>query len=91
VAGSSPRALAGHLSYFEWITEKGQKIPFYIHSDDPQQLLHLAGMYDVWTDPKTGEKRYTCTVVTTESSPQLAHIHVRTTRDHRLPLHRAVS
>ncbi|ELR14906.1 uncharacterized protein ACA1_325220 [Acanthamoeba castellanii str. Neff] len=63
--------------YFEWITEKGQKIPFYIHSDDPQQLLYLAGMYDVWTDPKTGEKRYTCTVVTTESSPQLAHIHDR--------------
>jgi putative SOS response-associated peptidase YedK len=64
------------VSYFEWIAEKGQKIPFYIHHDDPEQLIYLAGMYDVWTDSKTNEKRYTCTVVTTESSPQLAHIHV---------------
>ena len=61
--------------YFEWKREGSKKIPYYIRDPDGK-LLPMAGLWDEWVDKQ--EKRWlTYTVITTDPSNQINHIHNR--------------
>jgi len=40
----------------------------------------MAGLYDIWKDPNTGEELYTYAIITTDATKGLNHIH------HRMPV-----
>ena len=61
--------------YYEWKREGDRKIPFYIKNLD-DNLLTMAGLYDVWKDP-TGKLIPTYTVITKASEDEIAEIHGR--------------
>ena len=51
-----------------------ERIPFYVSKKDGEPLS-LAGLWNEWTDPETGEILNTFTIVTTEGNPMMAEIH----------------
>ena len=61
--------------YFEWKREGKKKKPYYIRDPDGK-LLPMAGLWDEWVD-KQGKKWLTYTVITTDPSNQINHIHNR--------------
>jgi putative SOS response-associated peptidase YedK len=56
--------------------KKPQKQPFFIHPKDGG-LMAMAGLYELWKDPETGEWVWTCTVITTDAPDDLGRIHDR--------------
>lgn len=63
--------------YYEWKKERKSSIPFYIKRKD-NGFLPMAGLYDIWKEPE-GNLKYTYTVITVNSNPQIEEIH------HRMP------
>lgn len=57
------RCLVVANGYFEWDSKRGKKVPYYIHHKDEGTLITFAGLYDVWTDPKTGAKTFSYSIV----------------------------
>ena len=51
-----------------------ETVPYYISRKDLQPIA-LAGLWNEWTDPETGEIRNTFSIVTTEGNPMMAEIH----------------
>lgn len=86
------RCLVPAEGYYEWYTPtepdapRGRsggvvKQPFFIHSSDGSSLA-MAGLYEWWRDPAEPDTsadawRLTCTILTTEASPDLSRIHDR--------------
>jgi len=68
------RCLIPVTGFFEWYTAKSKKYPFYISTTD-QKITSVAGLYDEWADPDTGELLRTYTLLTTDANPLLAAIH----------------
>lgn len=67
--------------WYEWTGEKAAKVPHWIH-DPEQPLLAFAGLYSWWPDPaktKNDEDRWhlTATILTSDSTPNLAGLHDR--------------
>jgi len=60
--------------FYEWQTVGKEKIPYFISLRD-QQAFALAGLYDSWKDPATGERHNTFTVITTRANPRMEEIH----------------
>ncbi len=63
---------------------KPRKQPFFIHRFDGQPL-YMAGLYEIWRDPTKDREDdsawlRTCTVITTEATDAVGHIH------HRMPM-----
>nr|BFE34165.1 SOS response-associated peptidase [Actinomadura rugatobispora] len=56
--------------------KKPQKQPFFIHPKDGG-LMAMAGLYELWKNPETGEWVWTCTVITTDAPDDLGRIHDR--------------
>lgn len=87
-AFASRRCLLPADGYFEWyLTDdldakgKPRKQPFFIRPADGG-VLAMAGLYEIWRDPavadgQPGMFRWTCTVITTEATDDLGHIHDR--------------
>jgi len=87
-AFASRRALLPADGYFEWYPTdrlnalgKPVKQPFFIRPRDGG-VLAMAGLYEIWRDPKRAEDdpdrfRWTCTVLTTAAEDSLGHIHDR--------------
>ena len=73
-AQAGRRCLIPVTGFFEWYTEKSKKFPFYISTSD-QKIASIAGLWDEWLDPETGELVPTYTLLTTEANPLLAAIH----------------
>lgn len=73
------RCLIPSTGFFEWRHEKGKKIPYYIYLKE-EPLFSLAGIYDVWRNPQTGEEVYTFSMVTTDANPMMEYIHNSTKR-----------
>ncbi|MBP3043443.1 SOS response-associated peptidase [Arthrobacter jiangjiafuii] len=76
------RALVPADGYYEWEKSGGTKIPTYLYSpaEDP---LAFAGLYEFWPDPALPEDHehkwlLSVTIITTEASDALGHIHDRT-------------
>ncbi len=62
--------------FYEWRGPRGSREPLWIHPEGGGLLL-LAGLYESWTDPSTGEVRRTFTVITTPPNALVAPIHDR--------------
>lgn len=87
-AFAARRCLLPADGYFEWYaTEeptrggRPRKQPFFIRPAD-RGVLAMAGLYEIWRDPARSEDdpnrfRWTCTVITTESTDDLGRIHER--------------
>ena len=60
--------------FFEWREFKGKKYPYYIFMKDGDPFA-LAGIWDEWTAPDTGEILKTFSIITCDANPLLAKIH----------------
>jgi putative SOS response-associated peptidase YedK len=76
------RAFAAHRclvpadGYYEWrTTEDGAKQPYFIRRRD-MGVLAMAGLYEVWRSP-AGDRLLSCTIITTEATDDVGHIHDR--------------
>ncbi|WP_336712948.1 SOS response-associated peptidase [Arthrobacter sp. USHLN218] len=81
-AASRKRALVAADGYFEWQKTAGGKIPTYLHGAEGE-LLAFAGLFENWPDPSLPEDHpdkwlRTFTIITTEATDSLGHIHDRT-------------
>jgi putative SOS response-associated peptidase YedK len=65
--------------FYEWHTEAGVKVPWFIslESGDP---FAFAGLWEHWTSKETGEMLETATIVTTGANAFLTQLH------HRMPV-----
>lgn len=61
--------------FYEWMKEKTEKKPMYIHKQD-RSIFPMAGLYSTWTNPE-GKKIHTCTIVTTEANALMSSFHDR--------------
>lgn len=68
------RCLVPVNGFYEWQTLEKLKIPYYITLRD-QPIVALAGLYDQWTNPETGEIHDTFTIITTRANPMMEEIH----------------
>jgi putative SOS response-associated peptidase YedK len=78
-AQAGKRCLIPVTGFYEWYTmgnpaQSNKKFPFYITASD-QTIVSIAGLWDEWADPETGELAQTYTLLTTEANPLLAAIH----------------
>ncbi|SFC91151.1 SOS response-associated peptidase [Spirosoma endophyticum] len=73
-AQEGKRCLIPVTGFFEWFTKGSKKFPFYINTSD-QKIASIAGLWDEWPDPETGELITTYTLLTTDANPLLAAIH----------------
>jgi len=64
--------------WYEWQTSAGGKQPWFISARD-RQPLGLAGLWETWRDPGTGDVLESCTIITRDAPGRLGEIH------HRMP------
>jgi putative SOS response-associated peptidase YedK len=62
--------------FYEWEPKARGKLPHYFYSTDRGPLA-LAGLWSSWTDPESGDRVRTCTIVTGTPSDVVAPIHDR--------------
>src|SRR5262249_15753237 len=62
--------------FFEWTGPKGRRRPIWYHDPD-RKLLRLAGLYESWRDPETGERVRTFAIVTTPANELVSSVHDR--------------
>jgi putative SOS response-associated peptidase YedK len=66
--------------FYEWRAESGGgKTPFYIHLEG-RPLFAMAGLYEDWRDPSTGQSIRSCAIITTAANALMAPLH------HRMPV-----
>lgn len=65
--------------FFEYQEVNGKKYPYFIRLKE-NRLFSMAGVYDSWVDPETGEILPTFSIVTTEANPLMEQIHNRRKR-----------
>jgi putative SOS response-associated peptidase YedK len=68
------RCLIPVSGFFESMDVKGKKYPHYIYLKN-NDMFCLAGIYDYWTHPQTGEKIGTYSILTVEANELMAQIH----------------
>ena len=73
-AQAGKRCLIPVTGFYEWHTMGSKKFPFYIAPKD-QKIMSIAGLWDEWVEPETGEVISTYTMLTTDANPLLAAIH----------------
>ncbi|TAE29595.1 MAG: SOS response-associated peptidase [Cytophagales bacterium] len=78
-AQKGQRCLIPMTGFFEWHTaahpgRASKKYPFYISTTD-QPIFSVAGLWDEWPEPESGELIPTYTLLTTDANPLLAAIH----------------
>jgi putative SOS response-associated peptidase YedK len=83
----SKRCLFPCTGYFEFHhSEKGKKpAPWYIFLKD-EEIFSIAGMYDHWRNPATGEITQTFTILTVPANELCAEIHNGGKNPFRMPL-----
>lgn len=72
----SRRCVVPVCGFYEWARSAGHKLPYYIHAAKAPGLL-LAGIWDRWQDPQTGEGLDSFAVLTTPANAGLAFVHHR--------------
>jgi putative SOS response-associated peptidase YedK len=65
--------------FYEWQTSGSTKQPMFITMQD-QRLFGMAGLFEFWTEPQSGETVRTCTIVTTGANELMLQFH------HRMPV-----
>ena len=70
------RCIVPASGYYEWQAATGGKQPYYITpAHDP--VLSIAGLWDEWKDPDSGEAIRSCTMIVTSANEALRTIHDR--------------
>ena len=72
----SRRCVVPADGFYEWRGPKRAREPIWFHAPD-RSLIWLAGLYEGWTDPGTGERHRTFTIVTTAANAIVAEVHDR--------------
>lgn len=72
VAWRSNRCLVPATGYYEWTGPKGKKRPHLIYLERNDPVFFFAGLHSTLSDGTE-----TCTIVTREAEPEIAHIHNR--------------
>lgn len=62
--------------YYEWQRAAGAKQPYLISFAD-QEPFGMAGLWESWRDPGSGEALESCCIVTTTPAESVAHVHDR--------------
>ena len=62
--------------YYEWQRSGAVKQPYFIAFADGQPF-GMAGLWERWRDPATGEPLESCCIVTTSPAAAVAHVHDR--------------
>jgi putative SOS response-associated peptidase YedK len=70
----SRRCIIPLKGFFEWQHAGKRKIPWYIYHHE-NDILSVAGLYDEWKEPGTGELFSTFSIITTEANEMMAEIH----------------
>jgi len=60
--------------FYEYHSAGNQKIPYYIKLKN-DRVFTLAGLFDTWINPSTGEFNNTFSVLTTKANPMMERIH----------------
>lgn len=60
--------------FYEWQQREKEKIPHYIYLEEETPVA-MAGLYEDWTDPDSGEIHETCTIVTMAANALMEKIH----------------
>lgn len=68
------RCLIPADGFYEWL--KAKKQPFYFRLRD-SGLFALAGLWDEWKEPGSGEIMQICTIITVEPNKLVAQVHLR--------------
>jgi putative SOS response-associated peptidase YedK len=71
------RCLIPVSGYYEWQTTPGGKQPWYFTARDGSPALTIAGLWDEWKNPETGEPLKSCTMIITEPNEFVAEVHDR--------------
>ena len=70
------RCLLPLTGYYEWHTVGKEKQPYYFTRADGE-LMTVAGLQDAWTNPETGERMRSCTMLISEPNKFVAEVHDR--------------
>ena len=70
------RLIIPAAAFYEWRRSGGDRQPFAIRRRDDEPMA-LAGVWAVWRNPDTGERVYTCSIITTVPNDLLSPIHNR--------------
>jgi len=70
------RCLVPASAFYEWSGSAGHRMRWRVAPSDVP-LFGLAGLWERWADPRTGDQVETYTIVTTDASPRLAELHDR--------------
>jgi putative SOS response-associated peptidase YedK len=62
--------------YYEWLKRPDGKQPYFIRAADGG-VLSLAGLWDRWKNPETGEFVTSCTIIVTNANALTGTIHSR--------------
>ncbi len=73
----SRRCLVIADGFYEWKKEgHGGKTPYYVRLRSGEPFA-LAGLWDAWRDPSTGDRMKSCTIITGEPNELVAGMHHR--------------
>jgi putative SOS response-associated peptidase YedK len=70
------RCLVPVSGFFEWTGPKDKRQPWYITSNDGNPLT-FAGLYDRWSDPETGDRVWSFTIIVGEPNGVARRYHDR--------------
>jgi putative SOS response-associated peptidase YedK len=70
------RCLIPATGFFEWDKSKKPSQPYYFTVKD-EPIIAFAGLYDIWTDNKTGEEIWSYSIITTQANDLVNKIHPR--------------
>ena len=73
------RCLIPASGFYEWKRDGGNKQPFFVAMADGTPMT-MAGLWEIWQDPESGEEVRSCTILTTDANGFMAEIH------HRMPV-----
>jgi putative SOS response-associated peptidase YedK len=62
--------------YYEWQKDGKEKTPFLIRLKDAE-IFGMAGLWEQWTSPQTGEVIDSCTIITTDANNATRPVHDR--------------
>jgi putative SOS response-associated peptidase YedK len=71
------RCLIPVSGYYEWQDTPGGKQPWYFTAGDGSPALTVAGLWDEWENPETGQPLKSCTMIITEPNDFVAEVHDR--------------
>jgi putative SOS response-associated peptidase YedK len=70
------RLIVPAAAFYEWQRADGRREPFAVRRRDGEPLA-LAGVWAIWRDADTGERLYTCSILTTVPNDLVSPIHNR--------------